>query len=427
MEAKMEKIEANVVKFEVRVEAEKFTAALNKAYNKNKKNFNIPGFRKGKVPMAMVKKHYGVEVLFEDAINTVVSETYPTLIEENKLKPIDYPKIDVVEIGEGKDLVYTAEVTLYPEIELGEYKGLDIKRKEVKVEDVEVEGQLKNMQQQNARVEVKEEGNVENGDIAVIDFKGFVDGVAFEGGEAKDYALEIGSGSFIDNFEEQLVGMATGEKKEIKVNFPENYGKEDLNGKEATFEVTVNQIKVKEMPALDDEFAKEVSEFETLDELKADITKKIEETKKASVEREFEDELVTAVIENSKMDIPEIMVEKEIDMMVRDLENRLRQQGLSLEQYMQFTGNTEEKMRSYMKENADKKVKADLVLEAIAKAENIEATDEEIKEKANEIAKIYAPDQADKMAEMLMQTQSNMIAKDLVVSKTIKFLEENCK
>ncbi|MGG7159537.1 trigger factor [Clostridium baratii] len=427
MEAKMEKIEANVVKFEVRVEAEKFTAALNKAYNKNKKNFNIPGFRKGKVPMAMVKKHYGVEVLFEDAINTVVSETYPTLIEENKLKPIDYPKIDVVEIGEGKDLVYTAEVTLYPEIELGEYKGLDIKRKEVKVEDVEVEGQLKNMQQQNARVEVKEEGNVENGDIAVIDFKGFVDGVAFEGGEAKDYALEIGSGSFIDNFEDQLVGMATGEKKEIKVNFPENYGKEDLNGKKATFEVTVNQIKVKEMPALDDEFAKEVSEFETLDELKADITKKIEETKKASVEREFEDELVTAVIENSKMDIPEIMVEKEIDMMVRDLENRLRQQGLSLEQYMQFTGNTEEKMRSYMKENADKKVKADLVLEAIAKAENIEATDEEIKEKANEIAKIYAPDQADKMAEMLMQTQSNMIAKDLVVSKTIKFLEENCK
>ncbi|MGV3075354.1 trigger factor [Clostridium baratii] len=427
MEAKMEKIEANVVKFEVRVEAEKFTAALNKAYNKNKKNFNIPGFRKGKVPMAMVKKHYGVEVLFEDAINTVVSETYPTLIEENKLKPIDYPKIDVVEIGEGKDLVYTAEVTLYPEIELGEYKGLDIKRKEVKVEDVEVEGQLKNMQQQNARVEVKEEGNVENGDIAVIDFKGFVDGVAFEGGEAKDYALEIGSGSFIDNFEDQLVGMATGEKKEIKVNFPENYGKEDLNGKEATFEVTVNQIKVKEMPALDDEFAKEVSEFETLDELKADITKRIEETKKASVEREFEDELVTAVIENSKMDIPEIMVEKEIDMMVRDLENRLRQQGLSLEQYMQFTGNTEEKMRSYMKENADKKVKADLVLEAIAKAENIEATDEEIKEKANEIAKIYAPDQADKMAEMLMQTQSNMIAKDLVVSKTIKFLEENCK
>ncbi|MGL4569862.1 MAG: trigger factor [Clostridium sp.] len=427
MEAKMEKIEANVVKFEVRVEAEKFTAALNKAYNKNKKNFNIPGFRKGKVPMAMVKKHYGIEVLFEDAINTVVSETYPTLVEENNLRPIDYPSIDVVEVGEGKDLVYTAEVTLYPEIELGEYKGLDVKRKEVKVEDVEVEGQLKSMQQQNARVEVKEEGTIENGDIAVIDFKGFVDGVAFEGGEAKDYALEIGSGSFIDNFEEQLVGMTTGDKKEIKVNFPENYGKEDLNGKEATFEVTINQIKAKEMPALDDEFAKEVSEFETLAELKADIIGKIEETKKASMEREFEDELITAVIENSKMDIPAIMVEKEIDTMVKDLENRLQQQGLSLEQYMQFTGNTEEKMRSYMKENADKKVKADLVLEAIAKNEKIEATDEEIKEKATEIAKMYAPDEAEKMAEMLMQTQKAMIAKDIVVSNTIKLLEDSCK
>ncbi|MEG1002534.1 trigger factor [Clostridium sp.] len=427
MEAKMEKIEANVVKFEVRVEAEKFTAALNKAYNKNKKNFNIPGFRKGKVPMAMVKKHYGIEVLFEDAINTVVSETYPTLVEENNLRPIDYPSIDVVEVGEGKDLVYTAEVTLYPEIELGEYKGLDVKRKEVKVEDVEVEGQLKSMQQQNARVEVKEEGTIENGDIAVIDFKGFVDGVAFEGGEAKDYALEIGSGSFIDNFEEQLVGMTTGDKKEIKVNFPENYGKEDLNGKEATFEVTINQIKAKEMPALDDEFAKEVSEFETLAELKADIIGKIEETKKASIEREFEDELITAVIENSKMDIPAIMVEKEIDTMVKDLENRLQQQGLSLEQYMQFTGNTEEKMRSYMKENADKKVKADLVLEAIAKNEKIEATDEEIKEKATEIAKMYAPDEAEKMAEMLMQTQKAMIAKDIVVSNTIKLLENSCK
>ena len=427
MEAKMEKIEANVVKFEVRVEAEKFTAALNKAYNKNKKNFNIPGFRKGKVPMAMVKKHYGIEVLFEDAINTVVSETYPTLVEENNLRPIDYPSIDVVEVGEGKDLVYTAEVTLYPEIELGEYKGLDVKRKEVKVEDVEVEGQLKSMQQQNARVEVKEEGTIENGDIAVIDFKGFVDGVAFEGGEAKDYALEIGSGSFIDNFEEQLVGMTTGDKKEIKVSFPENYGKEDLNGKEATFEATINQIKAKEMPALDDEFAKEVSEFETLAELKADIIGKIEETKKASMEREFEDELITAVIENSKMDIPAIMVEKEIDTMVKDLENRLQQQGLSLEQYMQFTGNTEEKMRSYMKENADKKVKADLVLEAIAKNGKIEATDEEIKEKATEIAKMYAPDEAEKMAEMLMQTQKAMIAKDIVVSNTIKLLEDSCK
>ncbi|MDQ0148526.1 trigger factor [Eubacterium multiforme] len=427
MEAKMEKIEANVVKFEVRVEAEKFTAALNKAYNKNKKNFNIPGFRKGKVPMAMVKKHYGVEVLFEDAINTVINETYPTLIEENKLRPVDYPKIDVLEVGEGKELVYTAEVTLYPEIELGEYKGLSVKKKEVVVDDAEVEGQLKNMQQQNARVETKNDGAIEKGDIAVIDFKGFIDGVAFEGGEGHEYSLEIGSGSFIDNFEDQLIGLTTDEEKEVKVTFPENYGKEELNGKEATFEVKIREIKFKELPALDDEFAKEVSEFDTLDELKADIKGKLEETKAASVEREFEDELITAVIENSKIDVPAVMVEKEIDAMVRDLENRLKYQGLSLEQYMQFTGNTEEKMRSYMKENAEKKVKSDLVLEAIAKAEKVEATDEEVKEKATEIAKMYAGDEAEKMAEMLMQTQRAMIEKDIVVSKTIKLLEDNCK
>ena len=427
MEAKMEKIEANVVKFEVRVEAEKFTDALNKAYNKNKKNFNIPGFRKGKVPMAMVKKHYGVEVLFEDAINTVISETYPKLVEENDLKPVDFPKVDVIEVGEGKDLVYTAEVTVYPEIELGQYKGLSVKRKEAKVEDSEVESQLESMQAQNARIETKEEGSVEKGDIAVIDFKGFIDGVAFAGGEGHDYSLEIGSGSFIDNFEDQLIGMSVDEEKEVKVKFPENYGTEDLNGKEATFEVKVKEIKVKELPALDDEFAKEVSEFNTLDELKADITSKLEESKKATFEREFEDELITAVIENSKMDIPEVMVEKEIDNMVRDLEMRLNQQGLSLDQYMQFTGNTEEKMRSYMKENADKKVKADLVLEAIAKAENIEATEEEVKEKATEIAKMYAGDEFEKMAEMLVQTQKAMIEREVVVGKTIKLLEDNCK
>ncbi len=427
MEAKMEKIEANVVKFEVRVEAEKFTAALNKAYNKNKNRFSVPGFRKGKVPMAMVKKHYGVEVLFEDAINTVISETYPKLIEENNLRPVDFPKVDILEVGEGKELVYTAEVTLYPEIELGEYKGLNVEKKAVVVEDVEIEGQLKNMQQQNARVETKEDGAIEKGDIAVIDFKGFIDGVAFEGGEGHDYSLEIGSGSFIDNFEDQLIGLSVDEEKEVKVTFPENYGREELNGKQATFEVKVKEIKVKELPKLDDEFAKEVSEFDTLDELKADIKGKIEETKKASLEREFEDALITAVIENSKMEIPEIMVEKEIDNMVKDLENRLKYQGLSLDQYMQFTGSTEEKMRAYMKENAEKKVKADLVLEAIAKAEKIEATEEEVKEKATEIAKMYAGDEAEKMAEMLMQTQRAMIEKDIIVAKTIKLLEDNCK
>ena len=427
MEAKMEKIENNIVKFEVRVEAEKFTAALNKAFNKNKKRFAVPGFRKGKVPMHMIEKMYGTEVFFDDAANTCISETYPVAIEENNIRPVDFPRVDIKEIGKGKDLVYTAEVTVYPEVELGEYKGLEVKKNTLEVSDEEVNAQLDSMQKQNARVEVKEDGKVESGDVAVIDFKGFIDGVAFEGGEGHDYALEIGSGSFIDNFEDQLIGLAKGEEKSVKVTFPAEYGKEDLNGKEATFEVTVKEIKAKELPELDDEFAKEVSEFETLADLKADIKEKFQKNKDEQVENEFKDALISAAIENAKMEVPEVMYEKEIDNMVKDLEQKLGYQGLSLEQYLQFTGNTEDKMRAYMKENAEKKVKADLVLEAIAKAENIEATEEEVNEKATEVAKMYAGDNAEEMAKMLVQTQRPMIEKDIVVAKTIKLLEDNCK
>ena len=429
MEAKMEKIEANVVKFEVRVEAEKFTAALNKAFNKNRNKFNIPGFRKGKVSMAMVKKFYGLEVLFDDAVNTVISETYPSVIDENNIRPVDFPSIDVLEVGEGKELVYTATVTVYPEIELGEYKGLDIKKPVYEVSEEEIENQLKGMQEKSARVEVKAEGSsVENGDIAVIDFKGFIGDVAFEGGEGHDYPLEIGSGSFIGNFEEQLVGMKVNDSKDVVVTFPENYGKEELNGKEAKFEVTVKEIKVKELPAIDDEFASEVSEFETLEALKADMREKLTAANEEKAKREFEDALVTAVIENSKMDIPAVMIEKEIDAMVADLENRLKYQGLTLDQYMQFTGNDTEKMRSYMKENAEKKVKGELVIEALAKAEDIKATEEEVNEKALELAKMYtSEDKVEDMAKMLATAQKAMIEKEVVVVKVIKLLEDNCK
>ena len=429
MEAKMEKIEANVVKFEVRVEAEKFTAALNKAFNKNRNKFNIPGFRKGKVSMAMVKKFYGLEVLFDDAVNTVISETYPSVIDENNISPVDFPSIDVLEVGEGKELVYTATVTVYPEIELGEYKGLDIKKPVYEVSEEEIENQLKGMQEKSARVEVKAEGSsVENGDIAVIDFKGFIGDVAFEGGEGHDYPLEIGSGSFIGNFEEQLVGMKINDSKDVVVTFPENYGKEELNGKEAKFEVTVKEIKVKELPAIDDEFASEVSEFETLEALKADMREKLTAANEEKAKREFEDALVTAVIENSKMDVPAVMIEKEIDAMVADLENRLKYQGLTLDQYMQFTGNDTEKMRSYMKENAEKKVKGELVIEALAKAEDIKATEEEVNEKALELAKMYtSEDKVEDMAKMLATAQKAMIEKEVVVVKVIKLLEDNCK
>ena len=427
MEAKMEKIEANLVKIEVKVEAEKFDAALKKAYNKNKAHFNVQGFRKGKVPMAMVKKFYGIEVLYDDAVNFSIDETYGKALAENDIKPVDYPKIDIVQIGEGKDLIYTAEVTVYPEVKLGDYKGLEVKKNTYDVTEEEVQKQLESIQEKNARVEIKAEGTVEKGDIAVIDFKGFIDGEAFEGGEGTDYSLEIGSGSFIDTFEDQLVGLKAGENKEVKVTFPEGYGKEELNGKPATFEVTVKEIKVKELPALDDEFAKEVSEFDTLAELKEDIKKKSEEHNAQKADREFENDVISAAVESATIDLPEVMVEKEIDAMIGDLENRLRYQGLTLDQYMEFTGSSVEKMRDYMKENADKKVRADLVLDAIAKAENIEATEEEIKEKALELAKMYSATEHEKMADMLVNTQGTMLSRDIVVAKTVKLLTDNVK
>lgn len=427
MKAKVEKIEINVVKLEISVEAEKFDAALTKAYNKNKSRYNIPGFRKGKVPMAMVKKYYGVEVLYEDAVNFAIDESYPQVLNDENIRPVDYPKVDIVELGEGKDLVYTATVTTYPEIELGEYKGLDIKKPAYEVEDSEIEKQIKEMQEKNARIETKKEGNVEKGDLAVIDFKGFVDGVAFEGGEGHDYSLEIGSGTFIDNFEEQLIGLTVGDKKEVSVTFPESYGKEDLNGKPAMFEVEIKAIKVKELPELDDEFAKDVAAVDTFAELKENLKNTLVKNNEEKAEREFEEAVITAIIENSKMDLPEVMVDKEIDSMMKDLEGRLKYQGLSIDQYMEFTGNTTEKMREFMKENAERKVKADLVLEAVAKAEDIKATDDQINARALELGRIYGPKDPEKMARILAKSQKTMIEKDIVLENTIKFIKENCK
>lgn len=423
MEAKMEKIDVNVVKFEVKVEADKFKEALTRAYKKNIKKFNVPGFRKGKVPMNVVKKYYGVEVLLEDAVNFAIEGSYANVLKENNVRPVDFPKVEVVQAEEGKDLIYTAEVTVYPEVELGAYKGLNVEKKTYEVTEEEVAAKLKEMQEKNARVEVKE-GAIENGNIAVIDFKGFIDGVAFEGGEGHDYSLEIGSGSFIDNFEEQLVGAKAGDKVEVNVTFPENYGKEELNGKPAKFEVEVKEVKAKELPVLDDEFAKEVSEFETLEALKEDTTKKLEEANTARAEREYEEAILRSVVENAKMDIPAVMVEQEIDRMVQNLAQRLQYQGLTLEQYFQFTGTDAEKMREYMKENAETKVKTELVLEALQKAEKMEVLDEELKEKASEVAKLYGAND-EKMVELLLQNQREALVADVMTSKVINFLKEN--
>ena len=427
MESKIEKIEKNVVKFEIKVEAEKFQEALKRAYNKNVKNFNVPGFRKGKVPMAIVKKYYGIGVLIEDAVNFAIDASYSKVLEENNIIPVDYPKVDVITAEEGKEFVYTAEVTVYPEVELGEYKGLKVEKPSYEVTEDAVNEKLKEMQQKNARIETKEDGEIATGDTAVIDFKGFIDDVAFEGGEGKDYSLEIGSGTFIDTFEDQLVGAKAGDKVEVNVTFPENYGREELNNKQAKFEVLVKEIKIKELPEIDDEFAKEVSEFDTLAELKEDIVKKMEEENNNRAEREYEDAIIKAVVENAKIDVPEVMVEKEIDTMVRNLEQRLQYQGLNLEQYFQFTGTDEAKMREYMKENAEVKVKTDLVLEAVEKAENIDATEEELKEKAKEVAKMYSAEEDDKMVDLLMNGQRAALLADVKVSKTIKFLVENNK
>ncbi len=423
MEAKMEKIDVNVVKFEVKVEADKFKEALTRAYKKNIKKFNVPGFRKGKVPMNVVKKYYGVEVLLEDAVNFAIEGSYANVLKENNVRPVDFPKVEVVQAEEGKDLIYTAEVTVYPEVELGAYKGLNVEKKTYEVTEEEVAAKLKEMQEKNARVEVKE-GAIENGNIAVIDFKGFIDGVAFEGGEGHDYSLEIGSGSFIDNFEEQLVGAKAGDKVEVNVTFPENYGKEELNGKPAKFEVEVKEVKAKELPVLDDEFAKEVSEFETLEALKEDTTKKLEEANTARAEREYEEAILRSVVENAKMDIPAVMVEQEIDRMVQNLAQRLQYQGLTLEQYFQFTGTDAEKMREYMKENAETKVKTELVLEALQKAEKMEVLDEELKEKASEVSKLYGAND-EKMVELLLQNQREALVADVMTSKVINFLKEN--
>ncbi len=427
MEVKMNKIENNVVELEVKVESKKFDAALNKAYKKNVNKFNVQGFRKGKVPMAIVKKFYGVEVLFDDAINFCIDEAYPVALNENNVKPVDYPQIDVIEVGEGKDLVFKAKVTTYPEVKLGEYKGVEVSYTKPEVTDEQIENQLKDIQAKNARIETKTEGKVEDKNIAVIDFKGFIDGTPFEGGEGHDYNLEIGSGSFIGDFEQQLIGLEKGQSKDVNVTFPENYGREELNGKEAKFEVTVKDIKVKELPALDDEFAKEVSEFDTIAEYKADLKVKAEKANEERATRELQEKVIGQVVDNATIDLPQVMVDREVQNMIKDLEQRLSYQGLSLDQYFQFTGSSEEQMKDYMKENAERKVRTDLVLNAITDKENLEATEEELKAKAEEVVKMYQSKDVDQMVDILLKSQAEALKADVVREKIVNMLVDSAK
>lgn len=427
MNVKMDKIGTNVIKLEISVEANKFSEAVKKSYFKNSNKYNIPGFRKGKAPMSIIKKYYGSEVFYEDAINYCYEDTYPNAIKEMDVNPVDYPKVDVVTLEEGKDFVYTAEVTVYPEVKLGLYKGVEVKEVKHEVKDEDIQTELVAIQNKNSRVLPKEAGTVETGNIVIMDFVGSIDGKVFEGGEGTNFELEIGSGSFIDTFEDQLIGMAKGEDKEVVVTFPQEYGREELNGKEAKFQVKLNDIKVKELPKIDDEFAKEVSEFDLLDEYKEDIRKKLTIDNEIKVDKEIEEAVIDAVSLAATIEIPEVMIKKEIDNMLKDLENRLKYQGLDLKSYYQYTNSSEEKTREYMKEAAQKRVRTELVLEEISKVEKFEVTEEELNAKATDIAKQYGEKDLEKTTKLLLDAQKNYIEAEVINEKVIKMLVDNSK
>lgn len=427
MNSKLEKLGNNTVKLEITVPAKNFQEALVKAYNKNVGKFNIPGFRKGKAPMAIIERYYGTGVFYEDAVNFICDETYPKAVEENNIKPVDYPEIDIVQLGKDVDFIYTAKVTVKPEVKLGEYKGIEVKKIEYPVTDEDVDAEINSMREKNARIMPKEDGKIENGDIAVIDFEGFIDGTAFEGGKGENYELTIGSGTFIPGFEEQLIGAGAGETVDVNVTFPEDYREESLKGKPALFKVTVKEIKFKELPELDDEFVKDVSEFNTLDELKADIRQKHQEANASRAKREYEDEVVKKAVEAAEVDIPDIMVEKEIDYMLKDLDYRLRYQGLNIERYTEIMGTTKEALRNDFKEIAANRVKTNLVLEAIAKAENIKVSDEDIEKRAEEIAKYYGSKDIEKMKQTILKAEKSIIEDELVNNKVIEFLASSSK
>ena len=425
MNCKVEKTEkANEVKLEITIEAEKFDNAMKKVYFQNAKYFNIPGFRKGKAPMNIVEKYYGAQIFYEDAFNEVATEAYDEALEANKIDAVSRPVVDIKQMEKGKDVIFTAVVQTKPEVELGKYKGIEIPKVEYKVEEKDIEHELGHMQEHNSRLITVDDRALENGDIATIDFEGFVDGVAFDGGKAEGHELEIGSGSFIPGFEDQLVGMKIDEEREIKVTFPKEYFSKDLAGKEAMFKVKLHEIKRKELPELDDEFAKDVSEFDTLAELKASIKEKIEKNNEQRQKYETEDLAIKAVCEDVKVDIPSGMVEFEVENMMKDFEQRLSYQGLNLDQYLKMIGKTEEEMKKEYEPQAIEAIKSRLVLEAIIKAEKIEASEDEIKAKLEEMAKNYG-----KKVEEISENENlkRYLKEGIESEKALEFIVSNAK
>ena len=425
MSMKIENTEnANELKLTFNISAEVFDEGMKKVYRKTAKYFNIPGFRKGKAPMALVEKTYGSEIFYEDTFNEIVPEIFDKEVAENNIEIVSKPQIDIVQIGKGKELIFTAVVETKPEVKLGKYNGIALKKNVYEVKDKDIQKELEKMAEKNARLISVEKGKVANKDIAVIDFEGFVDEVAFEGGKGENYELEIGSKTFIPGFEDQVIGMKVNEEKDINVKFPEEYFSKELAGKDAVFKVKVHEIKRKELPTLDDEFAKDVSEFDTIEELKNSIKEKLETENENKAKYELEDSAIEKVCKLANVEVPNGMVETEIDNMLKDIETRLSYQGLNLKQYLQMTGKNEESMRAEYKEQAEKSVRTRLVLEAIVKAEKLEATDKEIVEKVEEMAINYG-----KKAEELKDNAHliNYIKENMKIEKAIKFVVDNAK
>ncbi|PXW90049.1 trigger factor [Streptohalobacillus salinus] len=423
MTAKWEKQEGNQGLLTVEVEADQFKGALDEAFKKVVKDVQLPGFRKGRIPRGMFEQRFGVESLYQDAVDIILPEAYGKAVEEAGIDPVDQPEIDITQIEKGKNLIFTATVTVKPEVKLGEYKGLEVEVEDVNVTDEDVEADLENQRQSLAELVVKEEGTVEDGDTVVMDFEGFIDGEAFEGGSAENHSLEIGSGSFIPGFEEKLIGQETGAELDVDVTFPEEYHAENLAGKPATFKVKIHEIKAKELPEMDDEFAKDVDdEIETLTELKEKTKKRLQEEKQNQADSQMRESLITQASENAEIDIPDAMVDGELDRMLREFEQRLQQQGMTLEMYFQFSGQSEDQLKEQMKEDAKKRVRTNLVLEAIVEVEELEATEADVEAELNTMAEMYQLEM-DQLVQML-GGNTDAIKEDLKIKKAIDFLVE---
>lgn len=420
----VENLEKSMAKITITVSAEAFEEAMVKSYNKNKKNISIQGFRKGKAPRKMVEKLYGPEVFYEDAANFAIPDAYEEAAKESGLEIVSRPEIDVVDIGKGKEFVFTATVAVKPEVTLGDYKGIEVEKKVVKVMAADVNAEIDKVREQNSRMITVDNRGIKKDDTAVIDFEGFVDGEPFQGGKGEDYPLVIGSHSFIDTFEDQLVGKKTGDEVEVNVTFPEEYHEASLKGKPALFKVTVKEIKKKELPKLDDEFASEVSEFETLKEYKASVKKTLTERKKEEAKREKENAVVEKVVENITVEIPEPMIEEQTQQMIQEFAGRLSGQGLSFEQYMQMTGMTPDALMGQMKPEAEKRIRTRLALEAIVKEEKIKATAKDIDKEIENMASMYQME-VDKVKEMIGDNEKEQIAQDLAVQKAVDFVVKN--